>query len=172
MLQLHFCFHTCLLPGTTLVGVGGRHGCPHVGRRGVARYWAICCGQYQESESVMGTQSGSTAEIDFPSLDWCSQRWIGLHSGCGTGSFGKNQDVGAPGTIWGGSSPGRHCGIGVYVVSSVCHSGPGPFFAVLRAWISLRKNRMVDDKKDQRQKPRNGSSSARRARSGGRRDSG
>ena len=42
----------------------------------------------------------------------------------------------------------------------------------VRTWISLRKNRMVDDKKDQRQKPRNGGSGARRGRSDGRRDSG
>ena len=39
-------------------------------------------------------------------------------------------------------------------------------------FISLRKSRMEDDKKDQRQKPRHGSSGARRGRSGGRGDSG
>ena len=81
-----------------------------------------------------------------------------------------------------GGSSGRHCGIGVDGVSCVCHSGPGPFSAVqpcgpdlsqtVRTWISLRKNRMVDDKKDQLQNPRNGGSGARRERSGGRRDSG
>ena len=43
----------------------------------------------------------------------------------------------------------------------------------VRTWISLCKNRMVlDDEKDQRQKPRHGGSGARRGRSGGRRDSG
>ena len=41
----------------------------------------------------MGARSWSTAEINFPSMDWCSQKWIGLHSGCATGSFGKNQNV-------------------------------------------------------------------------------
>ena len=38
----------------------------------------------------------------------------------------------------------------------------------VRTWFFLRKNRMVDDRKDQRQKPRNGSSGARRGWSGGR----
>ena len=71
---------------------------------------------------------------------------------------------------------------GFFGVSFVCHSGPGPLFALQPCGpdlsqncpnvISLRKNRMVDDKKDQRQKPRKWSSGARRVRSGGRRDSG
>ena len=35
-----FLFFCVPLPGTNLVGVGGRHGCSHVGGCGAARYWA------------------------------------------------------------------------------------------------------------------------------------
>ena len=82
---------------------------------------------------------------------------------------------------------------GVSSSGSVCHSGPGSFFAVQPCgpdWsqnrpnvdgvhgVSLRKNRLsqncrtwMKNKKGLRPKPRNGSSGARRGRSGGRRDS-
>ena len=162
--------------------MGSRHGCPHVGRCGIPRRWAARCGQHQESESIVGAQSGPAAKVDFSSLDWCSSSWIGLHSGCCTGSCGQNQDAGTPRTIWGGSSPGRHCGMvflgyPLSVIRGLVHSLPCSRAAqicrkTVRTWISLRKNRMVDDKKDQRQKPRKWSSGARRVRSGGRRDSG
>ena len=63
------------------------------------------------------------------------------------------------------------------VIRGLVHSLPCSRVAqigrkTVRTWISFRKNRMVDDKKDQRQKPRNGSNGARRERFGGRRDSG
>ena len=63
------------------------------------------------------------------------------------------------------------------VIRGLVHSLPCSRVAqigrkTVRTWISLRKNRMVDDKKDLRPKPRNGGSGARRGRSDGRRDSG
>ena len=53
------------------------------------------------------------------------------------------------------------------VIRGLVHSLPCSRVAqigrkTVRTWISLRKNRMVDDKKDLRPKPRNGSSGARR----------
>ena len=51
-------------------------------------------------------------KLTFFFVDWCSQRWNGFHSGCCTGSSGTNHDVGAPGTVLGGSHPGRHCRTG------------------------------------------------------------
>ena len=65
-------------------------------------------------------------------LPWAGvlKRWTGSHSGCHAGSPGQNQDIGAPRTIWGGSSPGRCCGTGVCGISSVCYPEPGAVFAV------------------------------------------
>ena len=70
-----------------------------------------------------------------------------------------------------------YMGYPLSVIRGLVHSLPCSRVAqigrkTVRTWISLRKNRMVDDKKDQRPKPRNGGSGARRERSGGRRDSG
>ena len=39
---------------------------------------------------------GPQQKVDFPSLDWCSFRWIGFHSWGGAGLFGQNQNVGLP----------------------------------------------------------------------------
>ena len=41
----------------------------HVDRCGIALRWAARCGQHQESESIVGAQSGSAAKVDFSSLD-------------------------------------------------------------------------------------------------------
>ena len=74
----------------------GRHDSPHVGRCGIPRRWAARCGQHEEPQPATGAQSWSTTKVDFPSLDWCSYRWIGFHSWGGAGSFGQNQNVGLP----------------------------------------------------------------------------
>ena len=65
--------------------------------------------------------------------------WTGvLEGGMGSirgrcaGSFGKNQDVGATRTVWCGSSPGRCCGIGVWVIP--CLSS-GAWFTPCRAVV-------------------------------------
>ena len=52
-----------------------------------------------------------------------------------------NQDAGAPGEVWGGSSPGRYCGVGVYGASSVCRWGPGPLFALQPCYPDRPQNR-------------------------------
>ena len=107
-------------------------------------------GQYQESDSVLGAQSWSTAEIDFP--DFPSFRGAVLVSS------GKKVDV------WGSQNNLRGL-----VHSLPCSRAAQICRKTVRTWISLTKNRMVDDEKDQRTEPRNGCSGARRGRSGGRR---
>ena len=65
-----------------------------------------------------------------------------------------------------------YMGYPLFVIRTLVHSLPCSRVAqicrtTVRTWISLRKDRMVDDKKDQRQKPRNGGSGARLILGGG-----
>ena len=84
--------------------------------------------------------------IKNPNRSWVHNRrgvlkgGLGFHSGCSTGSFGQNQDAGTRGTFWGGSSPRGHGGVGVFGISSVRHSGPGPLFALQPCCPDLSQN--------------------------------
>ena len=55
---------------------------------------------------------------------------LGCIRGVVLGHLARTKMLGLSEQFAGGSSPGRHCGIGVLGVSSVCHSGLGPFFAL------------------------------------------
>ena len=147
-----------------------------MGRRGVACYWAACCGQHQESESVIGCTIvvHSRNRLSFLGLvllkvDWAASGvwyWV---------IWQESRCWGSPNNLeWLGISV---LGYPLSVIRGLVHSLPCSRVAqicrkTVRTRTSLRKNRMVDDKKDQRQKLRNGGSGARRERSGGRRDSG
>ena len=132
--------------------------------------------------------------INNPNRSWVHNRspqqkstflpWTGvLKGGLGSirgvvlGHLARTKMLGLPEQFWGGSSPGGYGGVALYGISSVRHSGPGSRVAqicrkTVRTRLSFCKERMVDDKKDQRQKPRHGGSGNRRGRSGGVRDSG
>ena len=178
-----FLFFCVPFTGTNLVGIGSRYGCPRMDRYGVACRRAACCGQHFKIPVGHGCTVvvHSRNRRSFPGPWFLKVDWAAV----GVWYWVIWQEP----RCWGlperfGVAPLLEDIVELVfleyplsVIRGLVHSLPCSRVAqigrnTVRTWISLRKNRMVDDKKDLRPKPRNGSSGARRGRSGGRRDSG
>ena len=178
VVPLHFCFSACLLPSTTLAGIGGRYDKPHVGRCGIACRWAARCDQHKEPQPAMGAQSWSTTKsrLSFPGRGFLNVVWVPFVVLCWfiwpeLRCWGFRNNL-----VWARLLEDVvelvYMGYPLSVIRGLVHSLPCSRVALIgrktvRMWLFLCKNRMVlDYEMDPKQKHR-----PRREMAGGRRGS-